>query len=125
MNNPHSWNRREFRIAANGFFTVLRPKGWFSTVPLPGGFRYLADLSKRSVYRRTIDSPGPEQNVGGHANEQETAVLSQSLIPGALDQHFMRSLMMAALIVLASIALSFALVWFSGDCPALRDFLLS
>ena len=125
MNHPRSWNRREFRVAANGFFTVLRPTGWFSAVPLPGGFRYLVNLSKRSVYRRTLDGPGPELNARGHANGQEVVVLSQSRIPGAFDHHFMRSLIMAVLTVLAAVALSFLLLWFSGDCSDIRDFLVS
>jgi len=81
------------------------------------------DLSKRSVYRRTIDGLGLEQNARGHADGQETANLSQSLIPGALDHHFIRSLMMAVLTVAAAVALTFVLIWFSGDCPDLREFL--
>lgn len=35
------WNRRETNVAQAGYFTVLRSSGWFSTLRLPGGFRYL------------------------------------------------------------------------------------
>ena len=40
MKGPRSWNRREFDVTPAGFFTVLKPSGWFSaTSRLPAGFR--------------------------------------------------------------------------------------
>ncbi len=41
MNGSRTWNRREFTVASNGDFFILRPAGWFAAVRLPGGFRYL------------------------------------------------------------------------------------
>lgn len=137
MNSPRSWNRREFNVTANGYFTVLRPAGWFSTVPLPKGFRYLVGQSRRNPSRQLLEG-SPENptralpygstsesdlDAQGHASGQETAVLSQSMIPGTLDHGFMRILMRASFIVLAAIAITFALLWFSGDCDDIRGFL--
>jgi hypothetical protein len=45
------------------------------------------------------------------------------MIPGTLDHGFMRILMRASFIVLAAIAITFALLWFSGDCDDIRGFL--
>jgi len=137
MNNPRSWNRREFTVAANGYFTVLRSTGWFSAVPLPGGFRYLVGQTKRTAIRQTLESTtqnptaavqfestyGPEQNAPGRADSQETAILSQSIIPGTFDHRLMRTLMRAALIILAATAITFALLWFSGNCDDISGFL--
>jgi RsiW-degrading membrane proteinase PrsW (M82 family) len=45
------------------------------------------------------------------------------MIPGTLDHRLMRALMRAALIVLAAIAITCALLWFSGDCDHIFGFL--
>jgi len=45
------WNRREFNVAPNGYFTVLRPSGWFSASRLPDGFRYSLGALRGNVPR--------------------------------------------------------------------------
>ncbi len=40
MRSPHTWNRRDFNVTSNGFFTVLRQAAWFSSPRLPAGLRY-------------------------------------------------------------------------------------
>ena len=137
MNNPRTWNRRDFTVTANGFFTILKPSRWFSAVPLPGGFRYLVGRSKRTssppAHENPTENPTaapplestsePTQKSLDHADGQETAILSQSMIPGTLDHRLMRALMRAALIVFAAIAITCALLWFSGDCDHIFGFL--
>jgi hypothetical protein len=112
-----TWNRREFSVTPNGYFTVLRPTGWFSAVHLPGGFRFQVGLSERNEFPLADEDPTAappsksnfvsEQNVLDHAGIQETAILSQSLIPSTQDHRLMRT----ALIVLAAAAISFYVLW--------------
>jgi len=137
MNNPRLWNRRDFAVTPNGYFTVLKLTRWFSAVPLPGGFRYLIGPSKRTASRQILknstDNPlaalqldqasVPAQKSLDQAESQETAILSQSIIPGALDHRLMRVLIRGALIVSAAVAITFALLWFSGNCDDIRGFL--
>ena len=40
MRGPHTWNRRDFNVTSNGFFTVLRQAAWFSSPRLPAGLRF-------------------------------------------------------------------------------------
>jgi hypothetical protein len=51
MQDPSSWNRREFEVTQAGYFSVLRPGRWIPAFRLPGGFRYLirADRKLRVV----------------------------------------------------------------------------
>jgi len=119
----HSWNRREFSVTPNGYFTVLRPTGWFSSVRLPGGYRYQVDLSERNEYPLAHENPTenpataspresssvPEQKALDHADSQQTAILSQSIIPSTQDHRLMRT----ALIVLAAIVISYLILWWA------------
>jgi hypothetical protein len=116
-----TWNRREFSVTPNGYFTVLRPSGWFSAVRLPGGFRYQVGLSERNEFPLAHENPTEnptaqpplesnfvsEQNALDHAGIQETAILSQSMQLNTHDFHLMRT----ALIVLAAAAISFYVLW--------------
>jgi hypothetical protein len=118
----HSWNRREFSVTPNGYFTVLRPTGWFSSVRLPGGYRYQVDLSERNEYPLAHENPTEnpatafppestisEQKALDHADSQQTAILSQSIIPSTQDHRLMRT----ALIVLAAIVISYLILWWA------------
>src|SRR5271157_4146239 len=119
MSNPRTWNRREFSVTPNGYFTVLRPTGWFSTVRLPGGFRYQVGLSEPTEFTQAQENPTgalslestsvPEQKTLVHADNQETAILSQSMISSTHDHHLMRTV----LIVLAAIVLSYLILWWA------------
>jgi hypothetical protein len=117
----HSWNRREFSVTPNGYFTVLRSTGWFSTVRLPGVFQYRIGLSDVTEFPQaheySTENPTappllestsmPDQNAFDHAGIQETAILSQSMIPSTQDHCLMRT----ALIILAAAAISFYVLW--------------
>jgi hypothetical protein len=117
----HSWNRREFSVTPNGYFTVLRPTGWFSTVRLPGVFQYRIGLSDVTEFPQANENttenptaPPPleskfvsEQTALDHAGIREAAILSQSMIPSMQDHRLMRT----ALIVLAAAAISFFVLW--------------
>jgi hypothetical protein len=110
----HSWNRREFSVTPNGYFTVLRPTGWFSTVRLPGVFQYRIGLSDVTEFPQARKNPTenpaaasppestsmPGQKAFDHTDIQETAILSQSMIPSA---HY--RLIWTALIILAATAI--------------------
>lgn len=119
MSNPRTWNRREFSVTPNGYFTVLRPTGWFSSVRLPGGFRYQIGLSEETEFPlaqedATATSPSestsmPEQKALDHADSQQTAILSQSMIPSTQDHRLMRT----ALIILAAIVISYLILWWA------------
>ena len=98
MPSPRSWNRREFTVAPNGFFTILKPTGWFSALPLPGGFRYLKGKSKRAV-----SPPAYENPAGGHAAAMPLQFTSLS----TPHPHLMR----LAAIVVAAAAITFGLLW--------------
>ena len=108
-------------MTPNGYFTVLRPTGWFSTVRLPGDFQYRIGLSDVTAFPQANENPTQnptapplldskfvsEQNAIDHAGIQETAILSQSIIPGTQDHRLMRTV----LIVLAAAAISFFVLW--------------
>jgi hypothetical protein len=124
MKSPRYWNRREFTVTPNGFFTILKSTGWFSTVPLPGGFRYRVGQSKGTASPQAHENPTenptaappleltsvPEQKALDHADSQETAILSQSMIPSTHDHRLMRP----ALIVVAATAITWIFLWWIG-----------
>lgn len=87
----HFWNRREFNVAPNGFFTVQKAAGWFAAWRLPAGFRYPASQS-----RATVAPPVAER--------AETRF--QILAPVARDRQLQRSL----LIVIAAALITFLLL---------------
>jgi hypothetical protein len=128
LKSPHSWNRRDFDVTPNGFFTILKPTRWFSAMRQPGGFRYLVGQSRYLVGQSmktaspqanenptenpTAAPPSestsvPEQRALDHPDIQETAILSQSMIPSTHDHRLMRP----ALIVLAATAITSILLW--------------
>jgi hypothetical protein len=121
MKGSRTWNRRSFAVTANGFFTILKPAGWFATVRLPGGFRYLVGQSKGAASPRAHENPTenptaapppesasvPERKALDHADSQESAIPSKGMIPSAHDHHLMRP----ALIVLAATAIPLIFLW--------------
>ena len=120
MKSPRYWNRREFAVTPNGLFTILKPTGWFSAVPLPGGFRYLIGQPKGIASPQAQENLAaapppestsmPEQKSLDYADNQETAMLSQSMIPGTHDHRLFRP----ALIVLAATAITWIFLWWIG-----------
>jgi hypothetical protein len=56
MNEPHSWNRRDFDVTPNGYFTILKPARWFARSLLAGGFRYAIGQSPKPA------APAPKSN---------------------------------------------------------------
>jgi hypothetical protein len=118
-----SWNRREFSVTPNGYFTILRPTGWFSAVRLPGGFRYQVGLSERTEFPLAHENPSenptappslestsmPDQKAIDHTGIQESAILSQSMITSTHDHRLLRT----ALIVLAAMVISYLILWWA------------
>lgn len=105
-----SWNRREFSVSPNGFFTVLRPDRWFSAMRLPGVSRYLADQPKGTAStqadQNSTENPAatqPTPSGPDHAGSQEAAILSRSMVPSTHDRRVM-------LIVLAVTAITLILL---------------
>jgi hypothetical protein len=119
MPSPHTWNRREFNITQNGYFTILKSAGWFSAVPLPGGFRYLVRKSKgfanptenpaenptaASVFASTS---APQLNSLARSGSPETTIRLQTIDSATSGHHLMR----LALIVVAATGLAWILLW--------------
>jgi len=117
MNNLRAWNRRDFSVTPNGYFTVLKPMGWFSTLPLPGGFRYLIGppngIPSPEAFDNSMAAPQlgtafvPGQANPNYADSQKTALPLQFTSLGTQDRHLTRP----ALIVVAAAAISWILLW--------------
>lgn len=111
MKDPHTWNRRDFAVTPSGYFTILKPTRWFSAVHLPGGFRDLVAQSKETTLLRARENPTAAFRPGlkalDYADSQKTALPLQFTSLGTRDSHLMRP----ALIVLATTALTWILLW--------------
>ena len=104
MPSSRTWNRREFNIAQNGYFTILKSAGWFSTVPLPEGFRYFGRKSKSAA---SPQAPGQPANINAAVPAFVPTIRLQTIDSGASGHHLMR----LALIVLAATALAWIGLW--------------
>jgi hypothetical protein len=125
MNNPRTWNRREFAVTPNGLFSILKPTGWFPTVRLPGGFRYRVGLSEENGFPHVHENPSENPKVVfpsestfvsvrkdlAHADSQETAILSQTMQLSTHDYSLMRT----ALIVLVATAITLSVLYWLLD----------
>ena len=115
--SPRTWNRRDFIVAPNGLYTVLKSAGWFAAWRLPGGFRYLVPQSKGTASPKTHENPpavyptertfARGQKDPGHADSQEMAMLSQGVIPSTRDRRPLR----LVFIVLAAAAITAIVLW--------------
>jgi hypothetical protein len=99
---PRSWNRRDFNVAANGYFTILKPAGWFPTVRLPQGFRYPTVQPKVNASQSE-----PRQKPLDHVYGQGLAM------PYAITRlsEYHPGLIRSSLIVFAAGALTSILLW--------------
>lgn len=102
MKNPRTWNRRDFNVTPNGYFTVLKPAGWFAASRLPGGFRYLVGQAGAKVSPRPA-SAARQITSGG----SETTLRLEVMEPIAHDHPLMRP----ALIVVTAVAITSFLLW--------------
>ena len=102
MNQPRTWNRREFDVSPNGFFTVLRPSVWFSASRLPGGFRYL--LGHNDSNRSPLSAATAGKITAGG---QATTLRLEVIEPITHDHPLMRP----ALIVFTAAAITAFLLW--------------
>jgi hypothetical protein len=120
MPSPRTWNRREFNITQNGYFTILKSSGWFSAVPLPGGFRYLGSKSRRAATPQApnlpadIDATVPAvasksaQFVSSAGSGSSAATIQlQTIDSDTSGRHLTR----LALIVVAATGLAWILLW--------------
>jgi hypothetical protein len=121
MTSPRSWNRREFAVTQNGYFTILKSTGWFSAAPLPGGFRYLTGKPKGAASPRmpenTAEKPAATSDPGsigvskqkppGHAGGRQATIQLQTIDSRTPGRHLMR----LALIVIAATALTWIGLW--------------
>ena len=111
-----AWNRRDFDVTLAGFYTVLKPKRWFSALRLPGGFRYRikgAGPESPTLASKLPPAPGsissPKLNSADHTAGPETAIPFQLTTPSTPDRHLARP----ALIVPAGIAITVAALWWA------------
>ena len=99
---PRPWNRRDFNVATNGYFTILKPSGWFSAARLPGGFRYLNGQPKVNA-----SNSEPRQKPLDHTYGQ--GVLTSCAITRLSEYH--PGLIRSALIAFAAATLTSILLW--------------
>jgi len=104
MKTLHSVKHRDFGIEPAGYFNVLRPSSRFIPAHPPGDFRYLASLYKGTEF--------PQVHVYPIATPQFGLIPS----PYRNDPVYHR-LLRPALIVLAAIALTLFLLWWSAGFP--------
>jgi hypothetical protein len=113
MTDPRSWNRREFDVTVAGSYSVLKPRGWFSALRLPGGFRYrikgAAGPENPALAPGSISSP--KLNSLDRASSQESTTPPQLATLSAPDRRPIRLLM----IVLAAIATMYAMLLLIGN----------
>jgi len=108
MRGSVSWNRRGSEVTPNGYFTVLKSSGWFSTLPLPGGFRYVIGENGKPKRRLMADGQKSAAGVDATVNFQ---------LVGSTEEKFAWARL--GLIVLAAIALTFGLMLCCGDVDVL------
>jgi hypothetical protein len=90
------WNRREFDVTPNGYFTVLKSSGSVSAVRPPAGFRYLVK-----------GAPDPSFKFPLHSGGQATGLPPQILASNSKEPYLSR----LALALLGAVAVSWALLW--------------
>jgi hypothetical protein len=96
LKTPKTWNRREFDVTPNGYFTVLKSSGWFSAARLPAGFRYLAK-----------GAPDPISRFPLHSEGQATGLPPQILASNSKEPYLKR----LALALLGGVAVTWAILW--------------
>lgn len=89
-----SITRRGFDVGTAGWFTVLKPNTWFPASRLPGNLRYGGSQSAETA-------------AADHAVSHQSTIPPRITIPSTQDRRLMRF----ALIVLAAIAITSALLW--------------
>jgi hypothetical protein len=94
-----SWNRRDFNVAVNGYFTILKPAGWFSAARLPGTFRYLTGQTRQ---KKSEPDHLARAAYGRQTTMQYAIIDSGYHAPG---------LVRSAFIVFAAAALTSILLW--------------
>lgn len=100
-----SVNRRGSTVGSAGFFTVLRPNGWFAATRLPDSFHYLNDR-----YKRAAELAVSERRAINHADSAELTGPSN-----VENTRWVQS----GLVVLTAAAAASALLWLSMDWPSL------
>jgi hypothetical protein len=103
----YTWNRRDFSVASAGYFTVLKPSGWFAASRLPGAFRYFGGQPMRLAPQ--LDA-APKQKSSDHAGCEETTPRLQTIEPATHDHPLMRP----ALIILGATAITSILLWWTA-----------
>jgi hypothetical protein len=107
--SPRTWNRRDFNVAPNGLYTVLKSAGWFAAWRLPAGFRYRVPQPKATASPQARENSAATfaRKTWGRGDRQETAILSQSMMPTTRDPRPLR----LVLIVLAATAIAVICLW--------------
>jgi hypothetical protein len=99
-----SVNRRSFSVDLAGGYTFLRPSDRFIPAHPPGDFRYLSKLYKGTAFPQVHVNPATAPQFG--------------LIPSPYQNDpLYRRLLRRALLVLAALALTFFLLWWSAGFP--------
>jgi hypothetical protein len=107
MKSLRTWNRRDFNVGTAGWFTVLKPAGWFAASRLPGGFRYLGGQRIEALAPQAHENPVPEPTIRGRVGDQETTILLQTIEVSTHDRRLIRQ----AFVVLTAAAVTSILLW--------------
>jgi hypothetical protein len=109
VNSLRTWNRRDFCVQPAGFYTILKPTGWFAALRLPGGFRYLGGQPKGPASQQAYENPTsfPKERIPGHAGSQEMTTRLQIMAPSTHD----RGLMRPTLIFVGATMITLVLLW--------------
>jgi hypothetical protein len=92
-------------VAQAGYFNVLRSSGWFSTLRLPGGFRYLI--------KGPPTPPWLEKLGGAKATpeQQSEAGEAEASLDFGMQKTRDESPLRMVLVALVALAFSFGLIW--------------
>jgi hypothetical protein len=111
MGDGKQWNRRGFNVTPAGFYTVLSPARWFSTLQLPSGYRY--QIREDGKPRRRLAEQGSPKA------EAVDATLHLQLV-GSTEGSF--SWLRFGVILLAAIVLTFGLLFCCGGVDELLNY---
>jgi hypothetical protein len=87
MQGSRAWNRREFSVAPVGWFTVLKPTGWFAP------WRQRVDTRRLATQSRT--AAALREKAPDHSAAQQTTTL-QFAEAGAQERRLARTMLIAS-----------------------------
>lgn len=112
--SSRSWNRREFTVTTNGGFAILKPNGWFPTVPWLRIVRSLTGQSSGPAPAQAHDEmtsavPHEWATLSGQTPQGDDTNHEKSFIEHLIAR--LRPLARPAMIALVAMAVMWGVVW--------------